>query len=173
MTFFLNNSIDILRRTPAVLSTQLKGLSPEWTQNNYGEDSWSVHEVIGHLVWGEKTDWVPRTKHILEHGDSVPFEPFEMKGHLDLCLEKSTDELLDLFSEERTNSLRELADLDLSLDDFSKTGTHPALGSVTVSQQLSTWTAHDMSHIAQINRAMAFQYKEAVGPWKAYMSIMG
>ena len=172
MKFNLVQSQIVLQRTPLVLSTQLKGLSPEWTTKNYGADTWSVHEVLGHLVWGERTDWVPRVKHILAHGTSLPFEPFDMKGHLELCSTMSTDGLLDLFADERANSLSELAALELSSSDMEKLGVHPALGNVMISEQLSTWTTHDMSHIAQINRAMAYQYKDEVGPWRKYMSII-
>ena len=172
MDFDLKQSLAILSRTPAVLRALLQELPSEWTQNCYGPNTWSAHEVMGHLIWGERTDWMPRVRHILASGESVAFEPFDRQGHVQLCQEKSTKELIEIFSTGRSNNLEELRAMSLSRDELEKTGQHPALGTATVSELLATWTVHDLNHIAQISKAMAFQYQSAVGPWEAYLSIL-
>lgn len=172
MHFNLNETINILNRTPAILRSQVSGFSSVWLSNNYGDDTWSVHEIIGHLIWGERTDWVPRAKHILEQGESTPFEPFDRSGHHSLCQTTSTEELLNIFEVERKESLEALHSLSLTTSDLEKRGIHPALGTVSLSELLSTWTVHDLNHIAQIAKAMAYQYGDCVGAWREYLSIL-
>lgn len=172
MKFDLKEALEILARTPSILRTQIQGLSPGWLINDYGQNTWSVHQVIGHLIWGERTDWIPRIKHILKHGNSVMFEPFDRSGHHSLCEASSTIELVDLFESARNESLKALRILRLAEVDFTKTGLHPTLGAVTLGQLMATWTVHDLNHIAQINKAMAFQCRDLVGPWRECLSIL-
>jgi len=173
MKFTIPESIGVLERTPEVVRTMISGLSPEWVHSDYGPATWSVHQVIGHLIWGEETDWIPRVKHILARGAEIPFESFDRQGHESLCALHATVELLDMFAERRASNLAELRGLDLNADDLARRGRHPALGGVTLAELLATWTCHDLNHIAQIAKAMAFQYRDKVGPWIAYLSILG
>jgi hypothetical protein len=170
--FDLSASKALLSRTPEVLRILVSDLPDAWTQSNYGEGTWPVHEVIGHLVWGERTDWLERVRRIMSSGDAVAFEPFDRRGHRELCAEHSTAELIELFAREREENLAALESMQVSNKDFSRTGLHPALGPVTLSQLLATWTVHDLNHIAQVCKAMAFQYSTQVGPWAAYLSIL-
>lgn len=172
MNFCIDATLEILARTPKTLQSYLRGLGGEWLRRNYGPDTWSVHEVIGHLIWGERTDWMPRLRQILAHGDSTPFEPFDRDGHAELCKESSTQRLLVLFEEERAQNVAELRALSLTSVDLEKVGRHPAFGTVSAQQLLATWTVHDFNHISQISKAMAFQYRDSVGPWEEYLSIL-
>ncbi len=172
MDFDLESSVAILKRTPRVVSMLLTGLGEEWTKANYGPNTWSPCEIVGHLIWGDRTDWIPRARHILQYGREQPFEPFDRAGHDALCQEYDLAELLDIFATERDESLRVLKSLQLTPEQFAMEGEHPALGVATLSQLLATWTVHDLNHIAQICKAMAFQYKPAVGPWEEYLSIL-
>lgn len=173
MEFALDKSIEILERTPVVLSTLLAGLSADWTMQNEGGETWSAFDVIGHLIHGEQTDWVPRMKHILELGTSEPFAPFNRFAQFEASKGKSLDQLLEDFTRLRNENLRILEQTRLDEDALCKQGIHPALGIVTLKQLLSCWTVHDLSHIAQISRVMAKQYAGEVGPWKAYLSVIG
>ena len=172
MDFAIATTIEILSRTPRLIREYFHDLSDAWIQNDYGENTWSAHQVLGHLIWGERTDWVPRVRHILEQGDSVPFKPFDRNGHEELCHSTSTQELVDIFARERAENIQALQELDLTESDLERCGLHPALGTVTVKELLATWTVHDLNHIAQISKAMAYQYRHAVGPWEAYLSIL-
>lgn len=163
----------MLQRTPAVLCALLAGLGDEWTHRNYGPGTWSAHEVVAHLIHGERTDWIPRARHILAHGTATAFEPFDREGHASLAREKSTGELLELFAAERAEGLRALRTFDLSAASLATKGWHPALGEVTLSQLLCTWVVHDLNHIAQVCKALAYQRKGDVGVWEAYLSILG
>lgn len=149
----------------------LEGLGPEWTDRDYGTGTWHAREVVAHLIFGERTDWLPRLRHILKHGDRSPFDPFDRAGHAPL-LSHSLAELLDLFERERADGLRELAALKLTEADLSRAGRHPALGGITVGNLLATWVVHDLNHIAQISKAMAYQFKTQAGPWERYLSIL-
>lgn len=171
MKFNLQDALELLSRTPSVLRVQLQGLPQEWTKRNYGENTWSPHDVVGHLIWGERTDWMVRLRHILQVGESKPFMPFDRSGHQELCATSETNELLDMFEIQRQTNIAELREHGLDEKDMGKTGMHPALGTVTLSQLLATWTVHDLNHVSQINKAMAYQYKMEVGPWEAYLSI--
>src|SRR5262249_37749339 len=139
---------------------------------NYGPGTWSPHEVIGHLIHGEETDWIPRARHILKVGEAVPFESFDRGGHAALCREKTPAELLTLFESVRAASLAELRPMSLTPADLVRRGRHPALGPATLSQLLATWAVHDLNHIAQICKGLAFQQRKEVGPWEAYLSIL-
>ncbi len=143
-----------------------------WTLRNQGEGTWTPLDVVGHLIYGERADWMPRVRMILEFGDSRTFEPFDMWGHIHECRGKSLGELLDEFSRLRADNLADLQALRLRSEDFERRGRHPALGPVTMSQLLASWPAHDLTHFHQISRIMAHQYREAVGPWAEYMGVM-
>ena len=172
----MNHDLDattaLLARTPAVLDALLRGLPDLWTKRNEGGDSWTALDVIGHLIHGERTDWIPRARIILQHGDTKPFDTFNRLGHVDESRGKSLGELLDELARARAESLRELRAMNLTRDDLARRGRHPALGSVTLSELLATWAAHDLSHLHQISRVMAHQYREAVGPWSAFLGVM-
>lgn len=162
----------VLRRTPATLRALLTDLDPALVERPYGPNTWSAKEILAHLIYGERTDWLPRTRHILAHNDAIPFDPFDRAGHARLFRAHTLGELLDLFDRERTAGLRELAQLNLTESDLARRGLHPALGPVTLGNLLATWAAHDLNHIAQISKAMAFQLKGDVGAWENYLSIL-
>jgi len=173
MDFQPERSIEILQRTPATLNTLLRGLSAPWLFANEGPETWSPYNVVGHLIHGEETDWIPRLKIILERGESRPFDPFDRTAFFEKSKGKTLDELLDTFVELRAKNLQILNEINLKSSDFDRKGTHPAFGVVTLRQLLATWVVHDLGHIRQIVRVLAKQYTEAVGPWKAYLSILG
>jgi len=168
----LQNSIALLARTPATLNALLRDLPQEWTHRNEGEHTWSPYEVIGHLIHGEHTDWIPRAKMILEFGESRAFEPFDREAFKRQGKGKSLPQLLDDFARLRSENLDELRKLHLHEKDLSKRGRHPTLGVVTLSELLATWAAHDLTHLHQIARVMAHQYRAAVGPWTKFMGVM-
>jgi hypothetical protein len=172
MSHNLMNTLALLERTPATLNALLRGLREEWTQRNEGEGTFTVVDVVGHLIYGDKVDWLPRARMILEHGDTRPFEPFDRWGHVELCRGKSLPQLLDEFAKIRAMRLDELRLLNLQPEQLERKGRHPALGAVTLSQLLSTWAAHDLTHLHQISRIMAHQYRDAVGPWSAFLGVM-
>jgi len=168
----LENTIALLERTPGVLNALLRDLPDAWTQRNEGEKTWSAYDVVGHLIHGELTDWMPRAKMILQHGESRPFEPFDRFAQERNSKGKSLAQLLDEFARLRAESLTELRALNLQEQDLEQRGKHPALGPVTLSQLLATWAAHDLTHLHQLSRIMAHQYREAVGPWNAFLGVM-
>lgn len=172
MKFELQQAIEVLERTPATLKTMLTGLSDGWVHGNYGEDTFSPYDVIGHLITGEKTDWLVRTRLILVHGVSKPFAKYDRYAQFEESAGKSLGQLLDEFERLRAANLVALRALRLTPQDFTKRGMHPALGEVTLEQLLATWVAHDLNHIAQIAKAMATQYDSAVGPWREYLGIL-
>ena len=172
MEFQLENATEILRRTPRTLNSLLRHLPEAWVRGNEGAESWSPYEIIGHLIHGEETDWIPRAKIILNEGEAHPFEPFDRFAMLEQPQGQPLTELLDTFAQLRETSLEELAGLDLTDGALDKRGLHPELGLVTLRQLLSTWVAHDLGHIAQVARVMARQYRAEVGPWQAYLSIL-
>jgi hypothetical protein len=172
MNFTLEKSYEILERTPTVLRTLLSGLSDDWIMNNEGPETFSPYDVMGHLIHGEKTDWRERTVMILEHGTEKTFVPFDRFAQFEASKGKSLTNLIDDFEKLRLDSLTWLKSLNLTEEDFNKKGTHPALGQVTLRQLLSTWVIHDLTHIAQITRVMAKQYKSEIGPWIEYFRIM-
>jgi hypothetical protein len=172
MTFSLETSLPLLRRTPAVLRELLDGLPEPWIVQSEGPDTWSAFDVVGHLIHGERTDWMPRVEHILAHGEALPFPPFDRFAQLDASRGRSLSELLETFATARADSLARLAELRLSSADLERRGMHPEFGSVTLAQHLSTWVVHDLDHLMQISRVMARVYDDAVGPWRKYLRIV-
>jgi hypothetical protein len=170
--FSIDKSIEILERTPHVLIQLTNNLSADWTMNNEGGETWSVFDVIGHLIHGEKTDWMTRIKIILSDGGDKEFKPFDRFAQLEESKGKSLEQLLKEFLATRKLSLQKLKDLNLTENDFKKTGVHPKFGAVTLLQLIAAWTVHDLDHISQISRIMAKQYKEQSGPWIEYMKIL-
>ncbi len=168
----LEQTIALLERTPATLNALLRDLPAEWTQCNEGENTWSAYDVVGHLIHGDTTDWIPRARIILEFGESRAFDPFDREGHATFVKGKSLAQLLDEFAALRKAKLADLRSLNLSAEMLERRGRHPSLGTVTLSQLLATWAAHDLAHLHQISRIMAYQYREAVGPWKVYLGVM-
>jgi hypothetical protein len=168
----LFDTMAFLSRTPGALSALLRDLPDAWAQRNEGEGTWTVENVVGHLIYCEQTDWMPRAKVILEHGESRAFEPLDMMGHIRVCEGKSLDGLVDEFARLRPVNLADLQALGLRDADLALRGRHPALGPVTLSELLATWAAHDLTHLHQLSRIMAHQYREAVGPWAAYLGVM-
>ncbi len=172
MQFTIEQGLEILRRTPDVLRSMLSGLSEPWVVSNYGDKTFSPFDVVGHLIHGERADWIARARIILEHGEARPFDPFDRYAMYEESRGKSIGELLDEFERLRSRNLDALAGLKLGPADLERRGTHPALGRVTLGELLATWVVHDLNHVAQIAKAMAYQYKERVGPWSAYLSIL-
>jgi hypothetical protein len=172
MTPHLDQTIALLERTPGALDELLRGLPPEWTDVNEGGDTWSPREIVAHLSHAERTDWIPRMKHLREFGESRPFPPFDRLGQREAMQDKSMAELLEEFDALRAASLEELRAAAPGPGELERRGTHPALGSVTLSQLLATWAAHDLTHLHQLTRVMAHQYREAVGPWSKFLGVM-
>jgi|SRR5581483_4342582 len=172
MEHILPDTISILERTPSALNAFLRGLPDTWTLANEGEKTWSVYDVVGHLIHGELTDWMPRAKMILEFGETKSFVPFDRRAQERESKGRPLSELLDEFARMRGDNIIELRRLDLRPEDLARRGRHPELGAVTLSQLLATWAAHDLTHVHQISRIMAHQYREAVGPWTAYLGVM-
>lgn len=172
MKFEFDKSYEILERTPVVLRHLLTGLHDDWIMSNEGPETFSPYDVVGHLIHGEKTDWRARTNRILEYGVSKAFDPFDRFAQFEASKGKSLQQLLDEFEKLRTENLQWLRSLNISDDDLDKKGLHPVLGEVTLRQLLSTWVIHDLTHIAQVTRVMAKQYKEEIGPWIEFFRIM-
>lgn len=172
MNFDLDQAISVLERTPKVLSELLLGLDEVWTLPNEGQDSWSPFDVIGHLLHGEATDWLPRIKLIMSDKVDKTFEPFDRFAQKESSKGKKLDDLLEAFREFRARNLQELKSLNLNESDLDRQGIHPSLGPVVLRQVLATWVAHDLGHIVQISRVMAKQYKEEVGPWTQYLKVL-
>jgi hypothetical protein len=163
---------DLLQRTPVVLTAVLYDLPERLLTSNEGDGTWSPFDVLGHLIHGEKTDWIPRTRMILEHGESRPFDPFDREAMFQSSKGKSIDSLLKEFSDLRKENLLKLQEMNLTSEDLGRKGTHPALGTVTLGQLLATWVVHDLDHTAQILRVISKQHDSLVGPWKEYLRIL-
>ena len=172
MSAFLEECVSVLERTPATLDALLRNLGEAWTEATDGPDGWSPHAVIGHLIHGEQTDWMPRLTIILEHGRTRPFDPFDREAQFRNGDKKPIAALLDEFETLRRENLERLRRLNLTEAQLEWEGTHPALGRVTARQLLATWVAHDLGHMLQITRTMARRYKEEVGPWAEFLSVM-
>ena len=168
----LEHTISLLTRTPAVLNVLLRDLPETWTSRNEGENTWTAFDVVGHLIHGDRTDWLPRARMVLQFGESQAFAPFDRWGQVRECQGKSLDQLLDEFARLRSESLGELRALNLRQEDLGRRGRHPALGVVTLSELLATWATHDLTHLHQISRVIAYQYREAVGPWRGYLGVL-
>jgi hypothetical protein len=169
----LDRTLDFLARTPHVLRSLLAGLEDPWIHADEGPDTYSPHDVVGHLIHGEDTDWVTRTEHILEHGDARPFVPFDREGMSGKHDAQSIAELLDRFERRREESLARVRELGLTSADLARRGRHPDLGPVTLDQLLSTWVVHDLAHLSQIARVLAKARAPEIGPWKAYFRVLG
>ncbi len=172
MKFELNQGMAVLENTPAVLQNLIGSLSEKWTSNSQGPKNWSPFDIIGHLIHGEKTDWIPRMDIILSGKQDSVFEPFDRFAQFENSKGRTLADLLEEFASLRQNNLSYLRSVKLSADDLLLEAIHPDFGKVTLSELLASWVVHDLNHIAQVCSAMAFQYKEAVGPWKNYMGIL-
>lgn len=170
--FTMDEAVAVLARTPKMLDAQLRGLPESWISANEGGETWSPFDVLGHLIHGERTDWVPRARLILEHGDSRPFDKFDRFAQFAASKGRSLASLLDEFAALRAKNLADLAALHLTDADLDRRGRHPELGIVTLRQLLATWLAHDLDHVVQISRVLARQYADEVGPWRAYLRII-
>ncbi|HZD78292.1 MAG TPA: DinB family protein [Acidobacteriaceae bacterium] len=168
----LEDTIALLAHTPAALNALLRDLPKSWTHRGEGEKTWSAFDVVGHLVYCERADWMPRARMILEFGETRAFEPFDREGFAHERQDVPIAERLDDFARLRALNLDELRAMKLQLRDLEKRGRHPALGIVTLSELLATWAAHDLTHLHQIARVMAHQYREAVGPWSRYLGVL-
>lgn len=172
MYYRFEDALPILRRTPDVLDRLLRDLPEVWIHATEGAGTWSPFAVVGHLIHADRTDWVTRVEHILRHGDSVPFPPFEREAMFEASRGSSLTHLLDTFKSVRNESIERLASCSLTEADLERRGRHPEFGAVTLGQHLATWVAHDLGHIGQIVRVMARQYSAAVGPWRNYLSML-
>ena len=170
--FSLSETIALLTRTPPTLNALLRGLPDVWVYRNEGAATWCAFDIVGHLIFADRTDWMPRARMILEHGESRPFDPFDRLGQVKESQGKSLNQLLDEFTRVRKESLDALQALHLRPDDLDRRGRHPALGVVTLSELLATWAVHDLTHLHQLSRVMAHQYREAVGPFGAYLGVL-
>ncbi|HEY3012734.1 MAG TPA: DinB family protein [Gemmatimonadales bacterium] len=173
MNFSFDDALPILRSTPAILRAWLSELSDSWTMTNEGPETWSPFDIVGHLIHGERTDWIPRVELLLAHGESRPFTPFDRFAQFRDSRGKSLPQLLDIFAELRASNLARLESLQLKPEDLDRRGRHPELGMVTLGELLATWVAHDLNHLGQIARVMARQYTHAVGPWAEYLPLLG
>jgi hypothetical protein len=172
MNFDLDSAVPVLARTPAVLRELLSGLPHEWMRGSEGPDTWTIREILVHLTNGEQTDWIPRARHILAFGADSPFPPFDRTAGFAERRELPIDTLLEDFADSRRVSLDTLAALELTAKDLAREGRHPEFGRVTLAEHLATWVAHDLTHLSQIVRVMAAQYRDAVGPWAAYLRVV-
>jgi DinB superfamily len=171
-SFAMDEAVAILTRTPATLAALLRGLPQGWIAAHEGGNTWSPFDVIGHLIHGERTDWMQRAGIILEQGETRPFDKFDRLAQFTESEGRTLDSLLDEFAALRQKNLRELAALGLTDADLDRRGRHPELGVVTLRQLLATWVAHDLDHVTQIARVLARQYSDEVGPWRAYLRII-
>ena len=168
----LLDTLALLSRTPLVLNAFLRGLPETWTLGKEGENTWNAFQIVAHLIHAERADWIPRAKMILRFGETRAFEPFNRSGQEREMQGKSLAQLLDEFSRARSENLAELRSLHVQPKDLERRGQHPVFGSVTLSQLLATWAAHDLTHLHQISRVMAHQYRQAVGPWSVYLGVL-
>jgi hypothetical protein len=172
MAFNLDHGIEVLERTPHVLRSLLDGLPDHWTRRNEGGNTWSPYDVVGHLIHGERTDWMTRLRIILEDGPNKTFAKFDRFAQFRESEGKSLEQLLAEFADARRDNLAALRALALSESDLDRTGIHPVFGEVTARQLLATWVAHDLDHVVQISRVMAYQLATDVGPWQKYLRIV-
>jgi DinB superfamily len=172
MDFNLQDTILLLGRTPATLDALLRDLPESWTFQGEGGESWNAFDIVGHLIHGELTDWMPRARIILDYGDARPFDRFDRLAQEHTSTGKSLGDRLDEFAKLRSENLDALRALNLRKEDWSRPGRHPELGPVTLSQLLATWAVHDLTHLHQISRVMAHQYRDTVGPWSKYLGVL-
>ncbi|WP_347924275.1 DinB family protein [Pontimicrobium sp. SW4] len=172
MEYSIDKALEILERTPKILKSYLENLSDEWIFCNEGDETWSAFDIVGHLIHGEKTDWIPRLKIVLNDSENKTFEPYDRFAQFEESKGKSARQLLEEFSNLRQQNIKFLKSINISEADFNEKAFHPSLGEVTLKNLLATWVTHDLGHIAQISRVMAKQYKDEVGPWIEYISIL-
>lgn len=170
--FRLDEAVALLERTPSLLDAMLRGLPQPWLECDEGPETWSPYVVVGHLIHGEKTDWIPRARRILDDGESKAFDPFDRFAQLRDSQGRPLADLLDEFAILRRKSLDELAAMKLGEKELDRRGRHPELGSVTMRELLATWVAHDLDHVQQIARVMAKRYAKECGPWAAYLRVV-
>jgi hypothetical protein len=175
--FRVAEAVAVLTRTPATLDALLRGMPNIWVRSNEGcsnegNDTWSAFDIVGHLIVGERTDWMPRARIILEDGEARAFDPFDRFAQAQESQGKSLEQLLDDFGRLRKENLAALQTLNLQPEHLARRGRHPALGVVTLSELLATWAVHDLTHVHQLSRVMAYQYREACGPWSAYLGVL-
>ena len=175
--FNLAEAVTLLGRTPATLGALLRGLPNTWVRCNEGrgkegKETWNAFDIVGHLIVGERTDWMPRVRVILENGEARAFDPFDRFAQAKENPDSPLEQLLDEFARLRGENLAALRALNLQAEDFARRGRHPALGVVTLGELLATWTVHDLTHLHQLSRVMAYQYRNAVGPWSAYLGVL-
>jgi hypothetical protein len=170
--FSLADAISLLTRTPGTLDALLRGLPDAWIQCNEGKDTWNAFDIVGHLICGERTDWMPRVRIILENGETRAFDPFDRLAQSRESQGRSLEQLLDEFARLRQENLIALQALNLGPEALTRRGKHPELGVVTLSELLATWVTHDLTHIHQLSRLMAHQYRDAVGPWSVYLGVL-
>lgn len=168
----LQTTVSLLTRTPAVLEALLRDLPEAWTHRNEGENSWNAFDIVSHLIQAEKTNWMPRAKWLLEFGETQAFQPFVREPDEGKASGKSLEQILGEFAWLRSENLKALRALNLKPHDLERKGLHPALGTVTLAELLATWAAHDLTHLHQLTRVMAYQYREAVGPFRKYLGVM-
>ena len=171
-SFTIDDAIALLERTPRTLDSLLRGLPDDWVRSNEGAETWSPFDVVGHLIHGERTDWLPRARIILDHGERRAFDKFDRFAQLEVSRGRTLDSLLDEFATLRRDNLSQLAALRVTEADLDRRGRHPELGPVTLRQLLSTWVAHDLDHVVQVSRTLARQYTDEVGPWRAYLRVI-
>lgn len=172
MGFDLHETVALLTRTPSALNALLRDLPEMWTLRNEGGKTWSPFDIVGHLIHGERTDWMTRARIILQDGERRPFDPFDRMAQEQESEGKALAQLLDEFARLRAENLDCLHAMKLQPSDFDRRGCHPALGVVTLSQLLATWAVHDMTHLHQLARVIAYQYRDVVGPWSAYLGVL-
>ncbi len=170
--FSIPETIAVLSCTPATLNTLLRGLPDIWTNRNEGGETWTAFDIVGHLLFADRTDWLPRTRAILECGETRPFDAFDRLGQVKESQGKSLEQLLDEFTRVRHENLAALRGLNLQPKDLDRRGKHPALGMVMLSELLATWAVHDLTHLHQLARVIAHQYRDAVGPFRAYLGVL-
>ncbi len=172
MSFDISHAIEILERTPSVLESMLKNLSDDWITKNEGRETWTSYDVVGHLIHGEKTDWIPRLEVILSDKPIRKFTPFDRFAQFNESKGKTLQQLLDEFALLRRENIQKLKSKRIAEKDYTRTAIHPSLGEVTLAQLLSTWVVHDLDHLYQISRVFAKQYTSEVGPWIEYLKIL-
>ncbi len=173
MEFRFDDALPVLKRTPVVLRALLLDLPVPWIEATEGSGTWSPFDVVGHLIHADRANWMPRIEHMFTHGDTVPFPAFDREAMFAASKGLSLNHLLETFGQLRTENLNRLVALGLTEADLARRGRHPEFGVVTLRQQLATWVVHDLNHLSQVVRVMARQYSTAVGPWRAYLSILG
>ncbi len=168
----MDNSIAILARTPGSFDALLRGLPDAWVDRDEGKGTWTAFGIVGHLIFAERTDWIPRMRRIIEYGETRPFDPFDRAGHVKESAGKSMEQLLDEFALVRRENIEALQSLNLQPTDLQRTGMHPSQGVVKASELIAAWAAHDLNHLHQLARVMAYQYRDAVGGFNPYLGVL-